>query len=57
MEGSSGGTGYFRLFGWENKRPQPFPVKFTTRSDRIREIIVEEAKVARGIDDGKPSCE
>ena len=31
----------------ENTRPQPFPVKFTPRSERIREIILEEAKQAR----------
>jgi hypothetical protein len=31
----------------ENTRPQPFPAKFTPRSERIREILVEEAKIAR----------
>lgn len=31
----------------ENTRPQPFPVKFTPRSEKIRQILVEEARVAR----------
>jgi hypothetical protein len=31
----------------ENTRPQPFRARFTPRSDKIRDIIVEEAKAAR----------
>jgi hypothetical protein len=31
----------------ENTRPEPFRARFTHRSDKIREMIVEEAKIAR----------
>ena len=31
----------------ENTRPQPFPAIFTSRSDRIRRILEEEARQAR----------
>jgi len=31
----------------ENTRPQPFPATFTPRSDKIGQILEEEAKQAR----------
>ena len=31
----------------ENTRPEPFRARFTPRSDKIRDVIMEEAKIAR----------
>jgi hypothetical protein len=37
----------FAFTDGENTRPQPFPAKFTPRSDRIKDIILDEAESAR----------